>query len=235
MDTHYQLGHLESAVKQFCSDRRAYVTKPKSPSIRGSAETLYNILLEELPDLAEHLFGRVPSTTNVERIINFAVDGIVDGDTPLNSDIPSAWQAIWKYYYRQGQTQRFVSDIALITEPTLSRKIKIFHRRVAIQLWERQLELSRPITISALTKDGRRSLLCFEIWALSESEAKLALTYYKYPEMKQKEIANLLGKSIGGVKSQTRAIIKKMSRDGVKNTSDIRLLLHRVFREKNLD
>ncbi len=174
-DQNADLDELVIAVQAVCEKVRA--TAKGSPPNRATATALRNTFNRVCPRLCQK-FQNASDDIYARRIIDFGVAGQND---PVQ-------EKIWQEYYKSGSTLAEIENLINYASRTARRLIGVFAYRVAVQLLEKELEITDPIQGHTETVDQRARRTLQDAFDLSNKQAEILFAFCRHPELSQGEI-----------------------------------------------
>ena len=151
-----------------------------------------------------------PGIVYAKALIGFAIKGLLD--KPLSK--------IWDEYYIRGRSIWELSADMYISPETVRSRIKSLPERVAMQLWEINLELAPRHRINPSTLQQRQANILEEEFSLTDREIEIMLIYAEPGEQGRQEILDeRLFITENTLKTHIRHIKKKLSRAGLKTST----------------
>ncbi len=196
------LKELTDSINRFCAEEHS-VANGAARQYETAAQAKESIRAN-LP----HIVAAAPSAPDVNfvrYVINYAVKGLTDRSSSV----------IWDYYFKGGTTMEDISNRLDVSMSTVRRNIDGFPQKVAVQLWDKELEISTPHIESSETLEHRAEKTLEKAFALTPKQAEVLLAFCRWQDLGRRKILELLFIEDNTIKVHIKHINKAMGTGSV--------------------
>ncbi len=180
----------------------------------GLAAALKRMARRALPYLTRHFGEDLPDELFARRLVSLGAAG-----TQTDSIV-----SLWEHYFVASEPVPAVAYRMKCSPRAVHRQLRAFPRNVAVQLWEKNLELGSPQDTPSLhptTRQQRRIRVLEEEFGLTWREAEVVLAFRRPGRNRgRREIAGDLFITENTLKTHIRNIIHKMASSSMNDAID---------------